>query len=296
VDRLGAALVARQDADHRREVAAGALAGDRDPLRVAVEEAGVLGHVLEREVGVVDRRRERVLGRLPVGDRDDDRFGGVRQGTARGVVGVEVGDDEAATVEVDDHRERRLPLRRVDPADQVAVRRRDRLVLDVGDRLERRLAPLRQQRHHGVPRQRQLAGVERRLARDRDLVQILELLEDLLHLGVEARQHPLELAHGRRRLLGNARPPVWAKASPVIARAPPLASMAEVPSRPRRVTLAPWGETPAAYVRSSREIILERSSSDTWSRSARGWRPCRAWQPFDDRSTDRSRPFRVGSP
>jgi hypothetical protein len=65
-------LVAPGLGHDRREVAARAVAGDREPVRVAAE----LEHVVSDPPGageaVLDRRRERVVGGAPVAEADDD--------------------------------------------------------------------------------------------------------------------------------------------------------------------------------------------------------------------------------
>jgi hypothetical protein len=57
---------------------------------------------LRRRERIVDGRGERVLGSQPVVDGAHDRSGACRNLPAQGIVGLEVADDEAAAVEVDD--------------------------------------------------------------------------------------------------------------------------------------------------------------------------------------------------
>ncbi len=101
-----AAAVARHVADDRRHVAAGRVATDADPLRVGAERLGVRDRPLEGGEGVFDRRRERVLRRQPVADREDPAAGRRGEEPAHPVVHVEVADHPAAAVVVDEQRGR----------------------------------------------------------------------------------------------------------------------------------------------------------------------------------------------
>ena len=98
----GPAVVAGQVRHHRGEVAAGRVAGDGDPVRVAAQLGGVLGDPLQRGPAVVHPGRERMLGGEPVVDGHHDGLGadGVRAGD--GVVGVQVAEAEPAAVVEDD--------------------------------------------------------------------------------------------------------------------------------------------------------------------------------------------------
>ena len=74
---------AMQRAD-RREVAAGTVAGDRERVTASPSNSDALrGDPLQRGPAVVERRRERVLGREPVLDRHDDRARCVRERSGR---------------------------------------------------------------------------------------------------------------------------------------------------------------------------------------------------------------------
>lgn len=84
------------------EVAAGAVAADRDPVRVAADDVGVLRCPRGRRVGVVDGRREGMFGRAPIVDREDDAVGGLREQSTETIVGVEVTAHPPAAVEVDE--------------------------------------------------------------------------------------------------------------------------------------------------------------------------------------------------
>ena len=109
----GPRAVAGQLRDHRGEVAAGRVAGDRQPGAVGAEFAGVLGDPLRCGPRVVDGGGVRVFGCQPVVHRDHQRAGadGVLAGGS--VVGVQIADDQAAAVEEHHHR-RRVPA--PDPA------------------------------------------------------------------------------------------------------------------------------------------------------------------------------------
>src|SRR6185503_8262358 len=90
------ALVACDLGDDRREVAARAVATDRDAVAVAAEAVRVVGDPVQRGSGVDDRRGELVLGREAVVDADDDDMPEVREHSALVIVRVEVEDREAA--------------------------------------------------------------------------------------------------------------------------------------------------------------------------------------------------------
>ena len=124
----GCGSPASRIADHRRddEAAAGAVAGDRDAAGpdAARQQKAVAG---ER---VVDRRRERVLGRQPVVERQRRDLGGAAGLGHQMPVAVERADHIAAAVQVE---ERRVALvaRGEGPFGGDAVRRR-RLDPDIG--------------------------------------------------------------------------------------------------------------------------------------------------------------------
>ena len=62
-----------------------------------------LGHPAHGRHAVVDRRRERMLGRQPIVDGHDRHAAGGREGADGAVMGLEVADDPAAAVEVHEH-------------------------------------------------------------------------------------------------------------------------------------------------------------------------------------------------
>ena len=91
------AAVPRAQRAHGGHVAAGAVAAD-DARRWRF----VLGHPRERLEAVVERHRERVLGRHAVVDADDGRAGAVGQDPAHRVTGRQAVHHPAAAVEPDD--------------------------------------------------------------------------------------------------------------------------------------------------------------------------------------------------
>lgn len=112
----------------------GAVPADDQPVRVGVEYLGPRGRPLDDGVTVPEPRRELVLGREPVVRRDDDAVQFVRQHPTDRVVRLHVAEEEPAAVHPDEHRERPVPLRRVDPYRHATVRPRDDAVLHVRDR------------------------------------------------------------------------------------------------------------------------------------------------------------------
>jgi hypothetical protein len=57
---------------------------------------------------------------LAIGDRYNNTVGCIGQSTARGIVGIEVGDDPTAAVEIDQHGEGALSLRLINTRQQIA--------------------------------------------------------------------------------------------------------------------------------------------------------------------------------
>ena len=98
--------VARQQRDHRRQVAARAVAADRQARRIEPERAGLRAHPARGGVGVFDGRGEAVLRRHAVVDRHHRAARAVGQLAAQRVMRVEIADDPAAAVVVDQHRQR----------------------------------------------------------------------------------------------------------------------------------------------------------------------------------------------
>ena len=99
VAKGGAAPIAGEEGDHRREVSAGGVAAHRDSFRVRAHVAAVLREPPDGSEAVVHRGREGVLGCHPVVHRDDDAPGFPAQAAADGVMGVEASDDMPASVE-----------------------------------------------------------------------------------------------------------------------------------------------------------------------------------------------------
>ena len=104
-------LAAQPARDDRGEVAAGAVARDRQPLGVGAERGRVGGEPADRAGRVLEPGRERRLGREPVVDADDDRARRVGERAHDGVEGVDRAEHPAAAVQVDDERQRAVALR-----------------------------------------------------------------------------------------------------------------------------------------------------------------------------------------
>ena len=124
------ALVADAEGRYRREVAARAVAGQRDPHRVAANLRGMLRHPARRGQGVVGRGGEGVLRREPVAHRYDHAAGAGAERPADRVVGVEVAEHPTTAVEEDHERERSPALGGVDAHRQIAGRAGDDPILD----------------------------------------------------------------------------------------------------------------------------------------------------------------------
>ena len=101
--REGTAGVPGLQAGDCRERAAGAVAADRDPLRVGPELTGPGDDVVEGSQAVCRRRGEGMLGSQPVLDRDDPHAAVDGQRPAGGVVGGKAADYESPAVEEDQH-------------------------------------------------------------------------------------------------------------------------------------------------------------------------------------------------
>lgn len=113
--------------DHRRQVAAGAVTGHRDPVRGDAPGRG-LGHgETPRGESIVDSRRERVFGCEAVLDRQDVGTGRDRQAAGEIVVGGAIALDESTAMEEDDDAGR-VDLRAI-------PRRRDRDIGAVDDQV-----------------------------------------------------------------------------------------------------------------------------------------------------------------
>ncbi|CAA9561002.1 MAG: hypothetical protein AVDCRST_MAG87-1577 [uncultured Thermomicrobiales bacterium] len=186
MNREWRALVPRAQRNHRREVATDALSRDRDPRWVAADVPGVGHHELDRGIGVVDRRRKRMLGRLAVSDRGHDAASSVRQRPARGIVGVKIRDHEPPAVEVDEDRQGVAfhTGRAIDPGQDLAFGTGNQEMVDPADGLLCGQTALRDDRAHGVRERRQVASDVGRDILDRWRLERGEGIEHLLHLGI----------------------------------------------------------------------------------------------------------------
>ena len=146
--RLVAAL-ARGQRERRDQVAAGRLARDRDPRRIAAERADPRRQPAIRRAGVLDRRRVGMLGREPVGDVDH-QVAEPREHQAHQPVSVLRQQVKRAAVDVEHHRPRAGAMDR--PVDVEPVPARvgaiDHVALDLDAvarrprrRMQRRRAP-----------------------------------------------------------------------------------------------------------------------------------------------------------
>ena len=106
--RLREPAFARVERDDRGEVAARAVAADRDAMRVGADLVRVRERPLVRGEAVVGRGRELRFRREPVVDRHHDRAGVIREQPPELVVRVEVARDPSATVEPQQQRQARL--------------------------------------------------------------------------------------------------------------------------------------------------------------------------------------------
>ena len=137
MDDRRAAPVSRHEGYGGRQVASGARSSHGDSGRVHPDGRGVLRYPFGRGIAVLDRRRELVLGGQAVVDGHD---GTSRSGddVAHGpVVGLDVANDPAAAVEIDEDGKRGVPVGPVNTDRDVAFGARDRAVLkarDVGTR------------------------------------------------------------------------------------------------------------------------------------------------------------------
>jgi len=111
---IHALRVARKLRNHRRQIAACAVAADCEPVRIDVEFLRVLGHPLGRGEAILDPGGKLVLGREPVVDRNGDASDLVGERAAWRVVRIEIADDPSAAMKENQHRERPTALRRID--------------------------------------------------------------------------------------------------------------------------------------------------------------------------------------
>ncbi len=116
------------------EIGAGAVAANGEAAFVDAKAGGVLGHPHRGGVGVFHRRREFMFRREAVIDRDNRAAGGLGQGAAQAVVGIETADDKAAAVK--EHEAGLMGRERVfvDAHGQIAVRSGNGAVADFGQR------------------------------------------------------------------------------------------------------------------------------------------------------------------
>lgn len=95
VGDLRAAAIPSHQRHRGREVAAGAVTGDCDPVGVAVDAVGMSVSPLDGGVGVLNGRRERMFGREAVVDREHRAVGGVRERPADVVVALQPAEHPA---------------------------------------------------------------------------------------------------------------------------------------------------------------------------------------------------------
>ena len=176
--------IAQRDRHHRGQVAAGAVAADRQARGIDAQLGGVVAHPARGGDAVVHRGREAVLRAHAVVHRHHRAAGGVGQLAAQRVVRVQVADDPAAAVVVHQHRRRALALRR---GLRVVQAQRDRAVRAVG----LQVAGLGDRRRVGL-RHRAALAVEgacvgrRQRVRRRDLA-LDHQVEQELGMGVQHR-------------------------------------------------------------------------------------------------------------
>ncbi len=118
---LRPAGLARQKTDHRRQVGPGAVAHDHQRRAGDGEGCEIVRHPYGRRHGVIDRGRERVLGRQPVFDGNHGAAGLVGDQAKGGVRRIQVADGPSAAVIIDDHA-RGVQGRTVDPDRDVTGR------------------------------------------------------------------------------------------------------------------------------------------------------------------------------
>ena len=115
-------------ADPRREPRAGGIAADPEPGRIDPELFRMRGDPRRRGEGILQSRRERVLGREPVIDRDDPEAAGFGEHPADPVMGVETAGHQPAAVQVDEAGAALAFHRRVEPrGDRTGRTRQDEI-------------------------------------------------------------------------------------------------------------------------------------------------------------------------
>jgi hypothetical protein len=185
-DRQGAA-VARRDRYDRREVAAGAVAANREPRRVDAELARLPVHPCRRGDAVVDRSGKAVLGTHPVVDRDDDRTGAVAELAAEDVVGVEVADRPAAAVVVDERGQRARLRRRSAGAERPVDAQRNRAVRAFAARVDHGADVGRRRLREEAPVAVERSRIDRRQRVHRRQLAFLDQFEQRAGVGVQHR-------------------------------------------------------------------------------------------------------------
>jgi hypothetical protein len=98
--------IARSDRHHGREIAAGAVAADRQAACIEAQRRGLAAHPARGGQHVVDGGGKAVFGAHAVVDRDHRAPRAVGQLPAQHVVRVEIADDPATAVVVHQHRQR----------------------------------------------------------------------------------------------------------------------------------------------------------------------------------------------
>ena len=221
--------IAGQQRHHRGQVAARAVAADRDARRIEPEARGVGRHPQQSRVGVLDRRRVLELGREPVVHRRDRAAGRVDDGPADAVVGVEVADHPAAAVVEDQHRMRADAGGLVHAHRDLAAGDRHAMIGHRGHLLERA--------ERGGARAHGLAGFRRGGVLERLQVERGEGVDDLPGLRIEWH---VRLPPGRsREICGDTR-----RSRPRRQAAPPRGRRG--PDRLRAPPRAAGGARPAA--------------------------------------------------
>ena len=133
----GRSLFARDEAGRGREVAAGAVAAERDAGGIAAELARVRRDPRPRGDAVIERRGELRLRREAVVDRHHDRVDRFAQLPAQVVVGVEAAEDPSAAVEPHHDREVDRVRGPVHPHRDLAGRAGDRAGIHREQRIRR---------------------------------------------------------------------------------------------------------------------------------------------------------------
>ena len=121
------------------EVSARAVTADREASRVDAEPFGVPGEEAQRGGAILDGGGKRVLGSQAVVDREHAAAGGGGDAATNAVVGVEVAEHPAATVQEQEAGRGDLCGAAIEPARYVPARPGDGERFDGGDRFGRQL-------------------------------------------------------------------------------------------------------------------------------------------------------------